>query len=128
MSKEKETRKQLRELAGKAHDRELDLYLSDLESRFFEWRAGTISPIKLSDFIHEYHDGAARAVYKTYTKLKRDQLVARAIGIGYLSKDEVPLEIKERLAGEIDFFREHYEIDDDDPLSKLRRSAIIEES
>jgi hypothetical protein len=121
MSNEKEIRKQLRELAGKAHDRELNVYLSDLENRFEEWREGTITPIELSDFIHEFHDGSARAVYKTYTKLKRDQLVARAIGIGLLSEDEIPLEIKERLAGAVDYYREHYEIDDDDPLSNLRR-------
>jgi hypothetical protein len=120
MSNEKEVRKQLRELAGKAHDRELGLYLSDLENRFEDWRAGTISPIELSEFIHEFHDGASRAVYKTYTKLKRDQLVARAIGIGLLPEDEVPLEVKERLAGAIDYYREHYVIDEDDPLSKLR--------
>ncbi|MHA2360158.1 MAG: hypothetical protein ACXAB5_07780 [Candidatus Thorarchaeota archaeon] len=121
MSTEKEIRKQIRELAGKAHDRELNLYLSELENHFAEWREGTISPIELSDSIHEFHNGANRAIYKTYTKLKRDQLVARAIGIGLLSEDEVPLEIKERLAGAIEFYREHYEIDDDDPLSKLRR-------
>ena len=120
MSDEKEIRKQLGELAGKAHDRELNLYLSDLESHFIDWREGSIGPTALSDFIHEFHDGAARAVYKTYTKLKRDQLVARAIGIGLLSEDEVPLEIKERLAEAIDYYREHYVIDEDDPLSKLR--------
>ena len=120
MSNEKKIRKQMRELVGKAHDRELNLYLSELEKRFNEWREGKISPGELSHFIHEFHDGSSRAVYKTYTMLKRDQLVARAIGIGLLSEDEVSSEIKEMLTGAIAYFREHYEIDEDDPLSKLR--------
>jgi hypothetical protein len=120
MSNGKEIRKQSRELVGKAHDRELNLYLSELGKDFEEWRDGKISSIELSDRIHEFHDGSARAVYKTYTTLKRDQLVARAVGIGLLSEDEVSSEIKERLEGAIDYFREYYEIDEDDPLSKLR--------
>jgi hypothetical protein len=120
MSNGKDTSKQMRALVGKAHDRELYLYLSELGKDFDEWRDEKISPVELSDRIHEFHDGAARAVYKTYTTLKRDQLVARAIGIGLLSEDEVSSEIKERLAGAIDYFREYYEIEEDDPLSKLR--------
>jgi hypothetical protein len=127
MGNEKIIRKQIRELVGKAHDRELNLYISELENRFTEWREGKISPIELSDFIHEFHNGEARVVYKTYTTLKRDQLVARAIGIGLLSEDEVSSEIKEKIAGAIDFFRKHYEIDEDDPLSKLRKSLLLED-
>ncbi len=113
-------RKQLRELVEVAHDRELGLYLSELETRFGEWRDGQIGPTELSDFIHEFHDGSSRAVYKTYTILKRDQLVARAIGIGLLREDEVSEEIREMLSDSIAYFRGHYEIDEDDPLSKLR--------
>lgn len=120
MTNEGTMRKQLRELAGIAHDRELSLYLSDLEARFAEWRSGEIHAEDLSGFIHEFHDGAARAVYKTYTILKRDQLVARGLGIGLLAEDEVPSNIIEMLADSITYYREHYEIDDDDPLSELR--------
>ena len=82
----KEIRKQLRELVSEAHDRELNLYIAELETGFDEWRNGKISPIELSGLIHEFHEGSSRAVYKTYTILKRDQLVARAIGIGLLKE------------------------------------------
>jgi hypothetical protein len=121
MNNGKKNRKQMRELVEKAHYLELNLYLSELGKDFDEWRDGKISPVELSDRIHEFHDGAARAVYSTYTTLKRDQLVARAIGIGLLLEDEVSSEIKERLVGAIEYFREYYEIDENDPLSKLRR-------
>ena len=80
---EREKRKHLAELAGLAHDRELELYLSELENRFREWRQGTISSTELSDFIHEFHDGSARAVYSTYTQMKRDEVAARALGSDY---------------------------------------------
>ena len=121
----KETRKQLRELVAKAHDCELNLYIAELETSFDEWREGKITPSQLSGRIHEFHDGSSRAVYKTYTILKRDQLVARAIGIGLLKEEEVSDEIMEMFSGDIYYFREHYEIDDDDPLAKLRKSVSV---
>jgi len=50
---DREKKKRLMYLAGLAHDRELDLYLSELEGRFHEWRQGTISSTELSESIHE---------------------------------------------------------------------------
>ena len=119
----KTKRKELARLAGLAHDRELGLYLSELEVHFRDWREGRIGPSELSDFIHEFHDGSARAVFKTYSLLKRDQLVARAVGIGLLKENEVAEEIRQSLAGLIDHYREDYQIDQDDPLSQLREKA-----
>ena len=120
MSKGRSDRRELQELVGKAHDRELEVYLDELEMRFKEWREGRISPSDLSDFIHEFHDISARHVYKTYTTLKREELVARAIGIGLLREEEIPSEIREKLSAAIDYYEQYYEIDDDDPLSRLR--------
>jgi hypothetical protein len=111
-------------LAGLAHDRELDLYLSELEGRFHEWRQGTISSAELSDFIHEFHDGSAQAIYSTYAQLKPFEAVARAIGVGLLREDEVLPEIKQGLAALISHFRHTYKIDEADPLARLRREAI----
>lgn len=90
MSKGRSYRRELRELVGKAHDRELGIYLDELDMRLKEWKEGKIGPSDLSDFIHEFHDGSARHVYKTYTTLKREELVARALGIGLLREEEVP--------------------------------------
>jgi hypothetical protein len=111
---------ELCELTRKAHDRELRVYLDELEMRFKEWREGIISPSDLSNFIHEFHDISARHVYKTYTTLKQEELVARALGIGLLREEEVPSEIRERLSAAIDYYGQYYEIEEDDPLSRLR--------
>jgi len=117
-------RKQFGQLAGLAHDRELGLYLSELEERFRDWREGRLGPSELSDFIHEFHVGWAREVFKTYTLLKRDQVVARAIGVGLLKESEVAEEIRHTLAGLIAHYRDNYQIDKNDPLSRLRDQAI----
>jgi len=121
---EREKKKHLTYLAGLAHDRELDLHLSELEGRFREWRQGTISSTELSDFIHEFHDGFAQAIYSTYAHLKPIEAVARAIGVGLLKEDEVPPEIKQELAALISHFRHSYKIDEADPLARLRREVI----
>jgi len=121
-------RKELARLVGLAHDRELGLYLSDLEAHFRDWREGSIGPSDLSDLIHEFHDGSARAVFKTYSLLKSDQLVARAVGIGLLKENEVSEESRQSLASLIDHYREAYQIDNDDPLSQLRKKGERETS
>lgn len=121
MTHSKDIQKEMRQLVETAHDRELSLYLSYLEKRFAEWRNGQIDPGELSDFIHEFHDGTARAVYETYTILKPDQLVARALGIGLLSGEEVSEGLRHTLSDATTYYREHYPIDENDPLSQLRR-------
>ena len=121
---EKETKRRLAQLSSIAHDRELDLYLSELEKRFRDWREGSIGPSELSDVIHEFHDGPARGVYSIHSTMKRDQLVARAIGVGLLTEDEVPDEIRGSLIDLIAHFRDNYQIDEDDPLFRLRSRAI----
>lgn len=80
-----------------------------------------IGPGELSDFIHEFHGGWARGVYKTHSVLKPDQLVARALGIGLLRGDEVSEGLRHTLTDAITYYREHYAIDENDPLSQLRR-------
>jgi hypothetical protein len=122
---ERQKRKSLTKLAGMAHDRELDLYLSELEERFREWRQGAIGSTELTDSIHDFHDGAARAVYSTYTQMKHDEAVARAIGVGLLGEDEVPTEIRQGLATLISHFRQTYRIDDRDPLARLRSQTHL---
>ena len=122
---EREKRKYLAELADLPRDRELDLYLSELENRFREWRQGTVSSTELSDLIHEFHDGSARAVYSTYGQMKGDEIVARAVGVGLLREDEVSTEIREALAVLVTHFRLTYQIDEHDPLARLRSQTNL---
>lgn len=125
---ERETRRRLTELAAIAHDRELGLHLSELEKAFRDWREGAIGPSELSDVIHRFHDGAGREIYGIYSTMKRDQLVARAIGVGLLSEAEVPAEMREPLAGLIAHFRDSYRIGEDNPLFRLRRAISPNEA
>ena len=122
---EREKRKYLAELADLARDRELHLYLSELENRFREWRQGTISSTELSDFIHQFHDGSARTVYSTYIQMKPDEVVARAIGVGLLREDEVPSESREPLEALVSHFRHTYQIDEHDALARLRSQTNL---
>jgi hypothetical protein len=113
-------RRQLRELAGLAWDRELGAELAELEAAFGEWRAGDISPHELSDRIHRFHNGAARDLYVLYTMRSHpSELVARAVAAGVLSENDVPAELLAALASAVEFYRTDWsavetEADDDD--------------
>jgi hypothetical protein len=98
--------KQLRRLAGTVWERELSGALTELEAEFRRWRAGDISPLELSDLIHEFHDGINRELWKRHTYLKPPHLVARAVATGTLREDELDPAILPRLQVSIDYFRE----------------------
>jgi hypothetical protein len=118
-------RRQLRELAGLAWDRERGAELAELEAAFRQWRAGELSPHELSDRIHRFHNGAARELYVLYTsRIHPSQLVARAVAADILAESEVPAELLPALASAIEFYRTDWpsgvaetEEDDGTPVS-----------
>jgi hypothetical protein len=65
--------------------------------------------------------GWARGAFKTYSILKPDQLVARALGIGLLSGDDFSEWLRQTVTDAITYYIEYYAIDENDPLPKLRR-------
>ncbi|HSU12642.1 hypothetical protein [Longimicrobium sp.] len=89
----KSVKRSLRELAGKAHEAELRAELGKLAGEFDAWRRGEIDSFDLSQRIHEFHDGAAREIWKTYSYGHPTSSVAYAIHAGILSRDEVPPEV-----------------------------------
>jgi hypothetical protein len=97
----KPIRKELRRLAGLAHDRELGQHLGKLELRFGAWHAGEIDPTELAGAIHEFHQGPNRHVFVTYQSLKPDAAVARALALGILAEDEVPSSVLTAIEHEI---------------------------
>ena len=109
----KKERSKLRALAEEAYARELDQALRDLDSAFSDWRQKHISGFQLSDFIHEFHQGAARELYSDYTRLDPGFLVARALSRHLLEPHEVPESLRARLQSLITYFREHYEEQDE---------------
>jgi hypothetical protein len=56
-------------------------------------------------------------VFKTQSDLKPDHTVARAPGIGLVGGDESSEGLRQTLADAITYYKEHYAIDENDPLS-----------
>jgi len=105
-SPEKAQRKELRRLAALAYERELSSALAALEAQFHEWHAGKLDVHELSDAIHQFHNGVARDLYVTYTRLEPRVAVAQAVGRKILRDDEVPPTLREALRSLITFYEE----------------------
>lgn len=91
-------------LIGIAYNRELDLHLEKLAQKFDDWRKNKIKGYELSDFIHEHHDGISRELFKIYNYSgDKLYLVARAIHLNFLTKDEVPPDL-------IDLMKNYFKI------------------
>lgn len=87
----------LRALATRAYERELGEALGEVVSGVDELRAGRINMFDLSDVIHEFHNGAARQLWKFYNRLEPPIVVASALQRGYLRSDEVSEGLKAKL-------------------------------
>ncbi|HEX8905325.1 MAG TPA: hypothetical protein VF771_10810 [Longimicrobiaceae bacterium] len=96
----------MRELAAKAHEEELRRALLPLADSFDAWRRGEVSSGDLSHLIHEFHDGAAREIWKSYNVGHLTNSVAYAIHTGVLSHCEVPVEVLETLRMALAFYQD----------------------
>lgn len=98
-------RRQLRELAGLAYERELGAALAELEAAFRAWRAGRLSPHDVSDRVHGFHQGPARKLYTLYAGLPPEHAAARGLAAGLLAPADVAPELLERLGPVAAFYR-----------------------
>ena len=110
----KSQRRLLRELAGRAYDRELARELGTLEADFARWRRGEIDVHELSEQIHRFHNGPSRRLYLDYTSTHREIAVGAAIGQGILTEEEATPEILEALKSYIELARNRWDKDDDE--------------
>ena len=86
----KRIRRQIRELAGQAYEKELERELGKLGQHFDEWREGRISASELTELVHQYHNGPARELWKKYNgNPYTELLVASAIVCGILPREDV---------------------------------------
>ena len=102
----KTERREIRRLAGLAHERELSSAVADLQSTFEQWRNGKIDVFALNDQIHKYHDGISRELYKKYAMGETHWSVASAIARGVLRESEVLPTLMENLQSVIELARE----------------------
>jgi hypothetical protein len=85
---------QIRELAGQAYENELGRELGQLGQQFDKWREGKISALELTELVHQYHNGPARQLWKTYNQNPfTELLVASGIVRGILQKEDVSEEV-----------------------------------
>ena len=101
----KSERARLRALASQAYERELGHHLAELERSFSAWRRGEIASSDLSQEIHEFHQGAARDVWSSYQLPRESTIVARAIALGILERQEIPTTLLSKLESEIRMFQ-----------------------
>jgi hypothetical protein len=103
----KQVKKHLRELVGLAYEAELKLALTQLAEQFDAWRENKISSGKLSDLIHEYHQGPSRELFNLYDNAPIDILVASAVARGLLKEEDVPAEVLLHIQNALEFARQN---------------------
>jgi hypothetical protein len=94
----KRIKRQLRELAGIAHEREVRSHLDSLYEQFASWKAGAIGTFDLTARIHEFHNGPDRKLFVHYNGSYSYLHVVGALVSGVLSEAEVPAEVLEAIA------------------------------
>lgn len=94
----KKTKKEIRRLAGLAHERELEKVLADLNLKFKQWEKNELDPFELDNEIHRFHSKISREIFKKYNSYDmEDYFVAIAIANGIIDKDEVNSEAYQEL-------------------------------
>jgi hypothetical protein len=102
----KHVKRSVRELAGRANEAELHAELAKLAEHFDAWRRGEVDSFDLGQHIHEFHDGAAREIWKKYSGNDPRIPVAYAIHTGVLSRDDVPPETLDALKNALGFYED----------------------
>jgi hypothetical protein len=102
----KRIRRLLREYAAVAHEEELRRALVPLAEAFKRWERKELDGGELSEIIHKFHQGPARDLWVRYTTGHLEMAVAFAITTGPLSRDTIPAELLDRLAGPMRFYEE----------------------
>jgi hypothetical protein len=89
----KAVRKRMRELVNMAYERELRSELEKLADQFELWKETKIDTFDLAEYVHKYHNGAARELYSRYNDLAPEMILPYALKEGHISDEECPAEI-----------------------------------
>ncbi len=102
----KAEKKALRELAEAIYEAEAHVMLEELDASFSEWREGEMLSSELLAAINEFHQNESRDLWSKYQALKEDEIVARGLALGLVSK-ELPEQLQAKLEPLIEFFARH---------------------
>ena len=105
----KRTKRLLREYAAAAHEEELRRALVPVAEAFGRWERRELGSGELSEIIHHFHQGPARDLWTRYNAPHLEMVVAFAITTGLLSRDTIPAELLDHLAGAMRFYAEEQE-------------------
>ena len=98
----KRIKRQIKELAALAYQRELDKEMEKLAKHFDNWRAGKINCFELNELIHKFHNGISQELWKKYDIRHADVMVAMAIVKNIIKKQEVSEETLSHIKDLID--------------------------
>jgi len=70
------------------------------------WERKELDSGELSEIIHRFHQGPARDLWGRYNTGYLEMAVAFAITTGVLSRDSIPAELLDHLAGPLRFYEE----------------------
>jgi hypothetical protein len=98
-------RRELRRLAGLAHERELTRALKRLGESFALWSEGKLEPYELNELVHDYHQGEQRDIWARYKRGNEIPTVVRALAIDLLQPEELSPRLFEELEPAVEFFR-----------------------
>ena len=101
----KSIKRLLNQYLGEAYERELQRELTKLERSFTLWRGGQIGSGELSERVHQYERGPARALYQRYNSGEKDMTLAYMIIGGVLPREEIPAELLEALTRPLGFYQ-----------------------
>lgn len=100
----KRIKREVREWAGIAHDRDLSRALTELRAQFDLWERGDIDALELNERVHRFNEGTSREIWKRYATTHLEPAVASAVVAGVLRREELPSELLKHINGLIEFY------------------------
>lgn len=89
--------------------------LEQLDAKFVRWRNGELAGEELHEAIHEYHQNESRQLWSVYRNLKRDQIVARGVGMGSIPAEQLSGTLQAKLANTIGWYKHLLERENEPP-------------
>lgn len=89
--------KKMRELSNQAYERELRKELESLAGKFTLWQENELGIWDLEEAIHQFHNGAARELYKRYTMVSPELILPYALYNNIIAYEELPEEIADEV-------------------------------